>query len=167
MNRTKKYKAFYYIIGIAGIFLMIFQVDIYRSTIIPVKIPLIVVLFGTVVGFLITYKNYNNTYQTKRLLYPLLQSLCSFGFITCYIFMALNYYCADKEIENRLFAIYDISTMGSKYPKPVFNIDYDGFEKQLVLSNSQLKDVKSTKEVMLIIRKGLFGFDVISDLQLK
>ena len=46
-----------------------------------------------VIGFFIIQRDYRRTYQNKNLFFPFAQSFISFGFIACYLFMAINYFC--------------------------------------------------------------------------
>ena len=57
--------------------------------------------------------------------------------------------------------------MGTKNPQPTAKIDYDGIEKQLVFYSTQQENVDTSQEVILTVKKGLFGFDIFSDIQLK
>lgn len=62
-------------------------------------------LITTAITFFIIRKGYNRIYPNKKLIYPIGQSLISFGFIACYLFMALNYFLADRDIVVKSFPI--------------------------------------------------------------
>src|ERR1700709_763363 len=131
-STIKAYKTFYFITFFVGLILMIFEVRLYQKTIIPAKDVLILIFFVSIIFFFIIKKKYKNTYQTKNSFYAFAQATASFGFIACYIFMALNFYLADSKIEVKSFSILSKHTIGSKYPQPAIEINYEGIEKQLV-----------------------------------
>lgn len=96
-----------------------------------------------------------------------MQSIFSFGFMTCYGFMALNYYMADMNTEIKNCKILHKHTIGTKQPQPAIEIDYDGIEKQLVFNVGQQTQIDSSNYVSLTVKKGFFGYDIFSEITLK
>jgi len=168
MEKNQKHKSFYVTIAIVGILLLMLETGIYQKTMIPFKIPFILTLSVSVIGFFIIQRNYRQSYQSKNLFFPFAQSFISFGFIGCYFFMAANYFFADNATETRTFSILTKHTIGTgSNEQPAIEIDYDGIEKQLVFFNWQQKQLETSHQVLLTVKKGLFGFDIFSDIQLK
>lgn len=143
------------------------EIGIYRKTIIPFKIPLLVALIGSTVGFLIIQRDYRRAYQKNNLLFPIIQSFISFGFIACYLFMTLNYYLADNATQTKSVTILARHTIGTGNGQPAIEIEYEGIKKQLVFYNGQQKQLDTSKQVILTVKKGLFGFIIFSDIQLR
>jgi hypothetical protein len=97
-----------------------------------------------------------------------MQNLISWGFISCYVFMATNYYLADKTTtEYRLLIKGKSSMSGSKQHryerKPLIIIDYFKFEKELVFRYEDADKVHKADSVKVKVRKGGVGFDILDD----
>jgi hypothetical protein len=168
MDKNQRHKSFYITIAIIGLILLMLQIGIYQKTIISLKIPFALTLVVAVIGFLIIQRDYRRTYQNKNLFFPFAQSFISFGFIACYLFMASNYFFADNSVEIKAFPILTKYTIGTgSHEQPAIEIDYGGTKKQLVFFNWQQKQLDTSHQVLLTVRKGLLGFAIFSDIQLK
>jgi len=167
MEKTLKHKSFYFVSAIIGLILIFFEVTLFRRTIISFKIPIIIILFSAFISFFFIRQRYNKTYQKNSFFFPFMQGLLSFGFASCYCFMALNYYFADNNTEQKSCKILNKHTIGTRNPQPAIEIDYDGIEKQLVFYAGQQTQIDTSTYVLLTKRKGLFGYDVFNDIQLK
>jgi hypothetical protein len=164
---------------ILGLILLVGEILIYRKTIIGLKIPLLIFL---VPGFILTpifYKKLNeidngiDNYHCiiKCFLHYVLHS-CMTGGILVFLFMATNFYFADKNITTRRFEIIRIDSLpGSKghrsERKPYVVINYDGMEKELIFTYSETEQVKIAKFVTLEVKKGLLGFDVLENYEVE
>lgn len=168
MDKNERHKSFYFVVAVVGLVLLMLEIGIYQKTIISFKIPFVVTLIVALVTFFIIQRDYKRTYQNKSFFFPFAQSVVSFGFIACYLFMAANYYFANNEIATKAFPILTKHAIGTGNSRqPTAEIEYDGTEKQLVFYNGQQQQLDTSKEVVLTIKKGLFGFDIFSDITLK
>lgn len=137
--KQKQRTIFYPIIFFLGIILMYFQIQVFRNTIINPLIPVSIIVVVAVLSFLIDFKNYKRTYDYSRIglyLFSFMHYIISFGFITCSIFMLINFYFADQNLKTESYKIVDrtwIQGTGTKYhygeKQPVFTINYKGKEK--------------------------------------
>lgn len=150
-----------------GLILIIWEIFIFRKTIIPLWIPLTIIgLIGAYTTWR-DYKNYINAYPGKgTLFFAFMQNTIAWGFTTCSVFMLSNYYLANSKPRTRTFNIEDRDSMiGRKYHrdecKPLIRINYDGQRKELVFSTEYFNKIDEHQQVTLVTKKGLFGFDVI------
>ncbi|GAB3197423.1 hypothetical protein ABID22_003437 [Pontibacter aydingkolensis] len=154
-----------------GMILMVLQIDIYRSTIIDSAIPLSIVLGIGVITYSLLHRKYKEVYNVRGFFYPFMQSLLSFGFIACYVFMAGNFYLADRDSNQFTFPIKEKSSMPGTSNKskrtPLVRFDYFGKEKELVFDYSSTVKVKESDFVTLTIKKGAFGFMVVESYDVK
>jgi hypothetical protein len=170
----KQRKIFYASIMILGLFLMAWQVTIFRNTIIDVSILIGIILVVGLITFLIDFKNYGKTYNKRGIglyFYSGMQCLLSYGFIVCSIFMLTNYYLAEKTPEKETFEIIERSSLpGSKHHRderqPTFRINYDGKVKELVFNHEYYEKMDFYTNVELEVRKGYFGFDILENKKL-
>ena len=170
----KQRKVFYPTILILGLFLMAWQITIFRNTIIDLKILIGIILIVGIVTFIIDFKNYGKTYKYSGIrlyFYSSMHYLCGFGFMACSIFMLTNYYSANKTSVKETFKIIGRSSLpGSKYHrderKPTFQIKYDGEIKELVFEHEYYEKMESFTNVELEVRKGYFGFDILENKKL-
>jgi hypothetical protein len=168
LDKEKFWKGFYEVTGFLGIVLIFFEIYIYRQTIIHTYIPISIILVVGFVTFYFNRQHYKRTYFLKGNFFPIMQNLISWGFISCYIFMAANYYFADKNTTEYKFEIKEKSSMsGSKghrnERKPLVRIDYFNFEKELVFHFVDTDKVNKADSVIVTIRKGGLGFDILND----
>ncbi|HSC54265.1 MAG TPA: hypothetical protein VLC98_11605 [Phnomibacter sp.] len=167
MTREQKHKNFYTTSVIIGLLLLMLEIGLYQKTIIPIWVILTVILISSTITFFILRKDYQETYLNKKIIYPIAQSVGSFGFITCYLFMAINFQFANKETTVKTVSIISKNTIGTKNPRPAINIDYDGTVKQIVFSSIDKSEVAAATAVILTVKKGFFGYDVLYGIQLK
>jgi hypothetical protein len=165
-KKYTKWQKFYFISFITGLVLMIFEINLFRRTIIHLWIPVAIILTVGIISFLFNRTHFNLTTHSNGWFFPLLQNIASWGFISCYFFMAMNYYFAKVEQHKATFEIKSKSSMpGSRghrnKRKPLVTIDYFGFEKELVFTYKDTEKVANATMVMLISRKGLLGFDIL------
>jgi hypothetical protein len=172
---TKKHrKIFYQITFFLGLILIVWQIKIFRNTIIDLSILIGIILLIGIVCFFIDYKNYAKTYKysgVRLYIYSLIHYMCGFGFIACSVFMLTNYYLADKTPEKDTFEIISRSSMpGSKYRRneriPTFRINYEGKIKELVFSHKYYERMDFYTNVELEVKNGYFGFDIIENKKL-
>jgi hypothetical protein len=165
----KQRKIFYPTIFILGLFLMAWQIEIFRNTIIDLSILIGIILVVGILSFFIDFKNYKQTYEYSGIwvyIYSSMHYLFGFGFIVCSTLMLTNYYFADKESIKETFEIVERSSLpGSKRHRherqPTFQINYDGKIKELVFNHEYYEQMDFFTNVELEVRKGYFGFDIL------
>ncbi len=168
-KQNKKYtiwEKFYFISLITGLLLIVFEIHLFRKTIIHLWIPVAIILTVGILSFLFNRTHFNLTTYSNGWFFSLFQNIASWGFISCYIFMAMNYYFAEVEQHKATFEIKSKSSMpGSRGHRskrqPIVTIDYFGFEKELVFTYKDTETVANATKVVLISRKGLLGFDIL------
>jgi hypothetical protein len=171
----KQRKIFYPTIFILGLILMVWQVSIFRNTIIDLSILIGIILVVGLVTFLVDFKNFRKTYEFSEIglyLYSIMHYLFGFGFIACSIFMLTNYYFADKTIVKEKFEILERSSLpGSKYHRneriPTFIINYNGKNKELVFLHKYYDKMNFYDSLEIDVKKGFFGFDILENKELK
>ena len=170
----KQRKIFYLTIFILELFLMAWQITIFRNTIIDLKILIEIIFVVGIITFIVDYKNCGKTYKYSGIglyFYSSMHYLCGFGFMVCSIFMSTNYYFANKIPVKETFEIIERSSLpGRKYHrderKPTFRINYDGKIKELVFNHKDYEKMDFFTNVELEVRKGYFGFDILENKKL-
>ena len=167
-NNEKIWKGFYTVSFLVGLVLLVFEITIYRKTIIDIYIPISIILVVGLLTFYLNRDHYKKTYALKGNFFPVIQNLFSWGAISCYIVMATNYYSADKITTEYQFQIKEKSSMpGRKYHRnerqPLVRIDYFGFEKELVFRYADTEKVNKADSIRVTVRKGRLGFDILKD----
>lgn len=165
----KQRKIFYSTIFFTGIILMVWQILIFRKTIIDLEILIGIIFVFGFITFLIDFENYKKTYKytgTSLHFYALMHYFFGFGFIVSSLFMLTNFYLAEnKTIKQRFDIVERTSIPGGKNNKsnrqPVFSINYNGKIKELVFYNEFYENMETYTNVDLVIKKGYFGFDII------
>ncbi len=149
---------------------MIWQIILFRNTIIDYRILIVIVGLTGIIAFLIDFKNYRKTYneygKVTLKFYAVFQYVFSYGFIACSIFILLNFYLAKEIKVTKLYKIISRSSLpGRKYHrterKPTFIIYYNGFRKELVFSNDYYEKMNFYNKIDFEVQKGFLGFDII------
>ncbi|MGR7814021.1 hypothetical protein [Lacinutrix undariae] len=173
---TKQKGLFYKIIFIFGLIAMIWQIHIYRQTVIPFIIPISIVL---IMGLLTTFLALNDfqklfNYSRKMSLYfwAFIQSAVSWGFLACALFMLTNYYMAPAEAHKQTYKIIDRSSLpGRKHyrheRKPTFKINHNGQLKELVFAHKYYPKKDFYQSIDLTVKKGFLGYDILVEQNLK
>lgn len=170
----KQRKVLYPILLLLGLGLIIWQIKIFRNTIIDLSIPIGIILVVGVISFILDSKNYVKTYdmsETGFNFFALMQGIIGYGFIAGSIFMLANFYLADKDIVTRSFEIMERSSLpGGENQReertPTFTISYDGKIKELGFRHEFYETMDVYENVQLEVRKGYFGFDILESKRL-
>nr|WP_199003483.1 hypothetical protein [Flavobacterium sp. ASV13] len=149
-----------------GLILAVFEIEIFRKTLIVVYIPISIIIGTGFIGFYFSNEHYKKIYSTSGNFITLLQNLGSWGFICCYLFMAANYYLANPVVKNYQAKIIAKSSMpgpkGSRSERePLVRFKYFDFEKELVFKFRDTEKVSSADSVKINIKKGGLGFGVL------
>ena len=166
---NKKRNIFYQIAFFIGLVLIVWEIFIFRRTVVPLGLLLFIIL---VVGSLATFfdfKKYSSTYDLKGwklYFFAFIQNTFSWGFITCSILILSNYYFSKSEIMDRKYEIVEKSSLtGSKGSrskrKPLVVIKYEERMKELVFPNKYYKELEHYKYVNLSTKKGFIHWDII------
>lgn len=167
LQKKDKLKWINYILMVlffSGLILTIFEIDIFRKTVIDWKIPMGI---GFGIGFIsmLWLRKYLSEYQTKNIFLQLVFSVCSFGGIFTYGFMATNYYLlAKNEGEMIKATIIESGYLAQgQYgcENPYAYIYIKGTEKQLIFPCGF--EIEKYKFVTVKLQRGFFGFDRIID----
>lgn len=150
---------------------MIFEIKIFRNTIIDLNILISLILISSLLFLLIDLKNYKKTYNYSGLkLYfnSIINFIVGYGFTICSIFMFTNYYFASEIIEKKEFEIIKRSSLpgGSKSRdkrKPTFTINFENKEKELVFNNEYYETMNNFGSIEISIQKGYFGFYILKN----
>lgn len=150
-----------------GIILAILEIYLYRKTIIDWKI-LTAIWFSGLVFHPFTSKYLEKHYRTTGYLLKSVFNIVAFGGMLSYLFMATNYYSANLETHEYRFLIKEKSSMSGskghyKERKPIVKIDYFSSEKELVFRYIDTDKVNKADSVIVSIRKGGLGFDILDE----
>ena len=165
-KHQKHWKVYYFLTAAVGLCLAVFEVGIYRKTVIDFYIPMLVILGFGGFAFILNKTHYQRVHSANGFLYPLMQNIFSWGFVSGFLLLATNYYFASEEVTTHRVAIKDKSSLPvgrghRKKRQPMISVDYFGFEKELIFKFLQTERVKQADSAVLQCSKGLLGFDVI------
>lgn len=150
--------------------LLIWEIQVYQSTIIDLYIPLFIWLLPGIAVTPLLYKTLNiyvlNPYNPGHL--PmwahLFINIVAVGGITVTAFMTINFYLPKPPMYNLTLRIESTGTLAKGRHgcgNPYVNVIYKGNEKELVFPCDT--DVASYHYVNLQMEEGFFGFEIILD----
>ena len=170
LNRKKpidKKRTVLTILFYVGIILTIFEISIFRRTIINEIIPVSIWLI-TGIGF--TFLNsevLRNHFDAESKFWQLFYNVLTFGGIILFGIMYLNYQSPNVNLDTHKFEIIDKSSMGrATRRRPIARINYFGLKQEIIFSYKDTKDFKIADSLMLKVKKGNLGFDVIVEKKL-
>jgi len=156
-----------------GLLLGVWEVFLFRRTIIDVSIPLVLWLTPGMVLTPIFYRWLNQIDNMRLpwiphfLLHYLLHT-CIIGSVVTFSFMAINYYGADPNFTSERFEILEKSSLpGSKGHRnerlPTALINYHGLNKEIVFKYRDTERFRNATYVILYVKRGLLGYDILDD----
>ena len=157
------------VLFILGLISLVFEIILYRKTIIELKIPLIIWLTPGIILTPLLYNRMNDIDGMKAhwTMHYILHT-CMTGAFILYAFMATNYYLATDYAETKTFKVIEKGSLpGSKNNRserqPYVMINYEGMEKQLIFSYPETTKINSAKTATLRVKKGLWGYDILEN----
>jgi len=147
-----------------GITLLMWQVNIFHVTIVPVKIPLLILFVCTVIAIPFFKKWFAKRLLATNNFYVLFYCMLTSGSFFSTAFTATNYYFADgakfNETVNIVAKGYRHQSK-SKCDVPYVSIDFKEISKEVDFNCST--PIKDYKYVDLTLQTGFWGYDVIVD----
>ena len=162
----KKYllnKSLLNILFIIGFSLGAFSINLYRSTIIDWKIPTSIWFFSGLIMTPFFRKILAKYYNIKILFLQFIYNLIAFGGIFVFSFMATNFYSKKSNLNEKE---YEILKKRSTRREQIIVIEYDGKEKEIYFSKYKKREVRNAKNVILQIKDGRLGYEVIETYKL-
>jgi hypothetical protein len=142
----------------AGLISLVAEIGLFERTFIPLSVSMKIWTAFAIISFAIFIRLF---WKFKRsfsaILIALFYGYASAG-LPLYIFMATNYYFADSKTTQQTFAVISAELEHPKHPPDVV-ITYKGYTKEIYYEWGT--PVDRYKNVILPIRKGLWGFDII------
>ena len=169
-------KIAYSVVFAIGIMAVIWEIELYRHTVINPIIPIAIIILtgGTITPLVMKDFERLFDYRSRFMLivWSFVQSSVSWGFIACTFFMAVNFYGPTSEAKRQTFSIVERSSLaGRKYHrderKPTFKIEYEGKLKELVFSNAIYPDMDTYRQIEVSVKKGFLGYDLLVNPALK
>src|SRR5690606_13815340 len=155
----KIWKSIYGVTAFTGIVSAIWGYEIYLLTFIN---PLWLIFMSTIPSFtlfLVIRKRYMRVHDTKKNLWPFLNSLFSAGFLVTSLLLIINYKVASPEVKTITYDIHDSGRLGGRARKPYAIIQYGKSTKKLVFKSKL--SIEPTNRIRLVTSEGLLGFEVI------
>ena len=152
------------ILFIASILLTVFEIDIYRKTNINSALPIFVWLLTGLVLTPLTGKLLKKYYDTNSIFLQIVFNSVTWGGLLIYSFMATNYYFScdsSKTITTKIIKTGHLAKGRNGCGEPYCEVVIDNEEKQLVFPCDF--DIEKYNYINLTIKKGLWGFDIITD----
>lgn len=169
-----KVNFFFGIICFIGISLTIIEISIYRNTMIKWFIPFSIWLISGITSTIILVKFFKidlkNNYAGNSWIMLIFYNCLSFGGILLFTFMYINFNSTDSNIQTHKLKILRKSSIrdtGNKARRiPVVDVNYQGLIKEVVLSRRDKDKLENSSYIILKMKKGILGFDVITEEEL-
>lgn len=155
----KNWTHIYGITAFIGIVSAIWGHQIYLLTVINSLWLIFISLIPSIILFLVIRKHYLSVHDTRKNLWPFLNSLFSVGFLVTSLLLIMNYKFASPEVKTMTFDIHESGKLGGRARKPYVIIQYGKSTKKLVFKNNS--SIEPTNRIRLVTSEGLFGFEVI------
>lgn len=163
---TRPWKIFYGITLATGMLMLAGVICLYNRTFIHAAIPVFLTLAAGSLACLLNRHHYHRTFHTRRIFFPFIHNVLSWGCAACCVFMALNYYFAHGTAQPYTLPVQSAATLPDpdsyrKEPQPTVFINYAGHSKRLILEPLNGSTAAQASHVKLYVKRGLLGFDVI------
>ena len=148
---------------LGGLLLTVLEINIYRDTFVSPYVPTTIWLITGVTAVLPMRGILTKSYGTTSFFMQMVFCIGSWGGIVVYVFMAANFYITSPLLTSEKLPVTDHGTMAKGSHgcgEPYVDIIYNGVEKQLVFPCGT--ETEKYKFAQLTIKKGLWGFNVIT-----
>ncbi len=147
---------------------IIWEISLFRKTFISVYIPLMLLIGGGFILFLL-FRNRIKYYveNPHGFFLQAFHGILLFGGLLMCSFMALNHYIPSGKLELvnlKVIKTGELSKGRHGCGNPYAVVDYHGFEKQLIFPCNA--NLNGTERIKVRLQKGLFGFLVVKDTEL-
>ena len=146
-----------------GLTLTIFEINIFHLTIIDWRIPTGVWLGVGIFALIFFRKVLREYYDTKNIFLQLVFTVCSFGGLSTYGFMASNYYMnasiETETLKTEIIKNGHLAKGRSGCGEPYANVIINGAEKQLIFPCDF--EIERYRYVNIKLRRGFLGFYLI------
>lgn len=166
-----KKKKLSYSIGLIGFFLlMLWEVDLYRQTLVSVWTLVAIYIVGGSISFFVLrskMRNYKRRVKEYGLSWTILAGIFFSGGIVLTLVMTLNYYIpSGTESETVYLKVLKTGRFSDRHGPgaPYTIVDYNGLEKQLVFDYAT--EVGNSTFVKASLMKGIFGFRTVQRMHL-
>jgi hypothetical protein len=166
-TKKTKYNKINYVLTVlffSGLVLTYFEILIFRKTVIDWKIPTGIWFFVGLAMTFVTTELLDKYYKTTDFFLRLVFNINAFGGLTVYIFMSLNYYFQpsdeSKKMKVSIIKTGHLAKGRSGCGEPYAHINIQGEEKELIFRCDI--EIENYKFVDLTVKKGLWGFDIIT-----
>lgn len=149
---------------VSAILLTVWEINIFRKTFISYYIP---ILLWVLPGLLVTpflNKSLRLYEDLKSSFWIFIFNIITWGGLTVFSFMAANYYFPDKDVFLKTFTVKESGKLAkgkNGCNHPYVRIEYKGATKELVFPCDTI--IENKKTVDIVIKKGLFGFEIVSE----
>lgn len=152
---------------LVGLLLTIFEIVIYRKTIIKWQFLFLIWLLIGVISSIFFFKfwkeNVKDEFGNSSKLLTLFYNCVTFGGITVYVLMLVNFKSPEINVETYKLEILRKSTMSGHNSTriPIADIEYKGLIKTIVFTPREKKKLDGAKYITLKTKRGNLGYDVI------
>ena len=161
-----KVKFFVGLLFFIGAGLTVFEIMIFRRTVIKWQIPFLIWLTTGIVSTVAFSKiwkiNIKDEFGNSSKFWTLFYNCLTFGGITIFTLMFINFKSLEINIETHKLKILKKSTMRGK-PKriPLADVEFKGLIKTIIFTSEEKKKLENAEYIELKTKRGNLGFDVI------
>lgn len=156
-------------IFICAALLNLVNLKLYEISIIRLEVILCLYASGLIIFLFFRKSKLGNWGNFSKMIFY----LCVVGSISTVALLGINYLTSDKNTSSTSFEIIEKAEItGSKYfrsntiPTAVIEIK-KGFTKKISFKRTQRTDLYKSKEISLLLSKGIFNIDIIHEKKIK
>lgn len=156
--------SFLSVMFIGALILTVFEIHIYRKTIIHWAIPSTIYILTGLILTPLTSNFLKKHYDTIGFFFQLVFNVVTWGGLLIFALMATNYYFPkenSKTISTKIIRTGHLARGGHGCGVPYCEVIINNKEKELVFPCDF--DIENYNEIELTIRKGFWGFDIITE----
>lgn len=157
------------VLFLISIFLTIWEIEIYRQTVINFHTPLLIWLTTGLVLTPLMTKTLDNYYATKSVLLQLIFNAVTFGGIALFAFMSSNFYYETTELKTIQCQIINTGTLGKglkgRCNQPYATVVVNGVKKQLIFNCETA--INQFDRIELKLMPGRWGYSRIMKMTAK
>ncbi|CAL2082835.1 conserved membrane protein of unknown function [Tenacibaculum sp. 190524A02b] len=163
-KEIKAYKIFFTASIFLGFVSMFFGIIYYEKTFINGMFLVFVAIIPSLLYFLFINKKYKEVYNSTLVIYPLMQSVFSIGFLIVSLILFVNCYFSSVESNMITRKIIHAGKQGGRGKQSYGIIKYKGIEKKILFNKDVI--IKKSAYIKMKVSKGGLGFYIIKNKQI-
>jgi hypothetical protein len=167
-SKLRFYSIYSFLIFIGGLISSVISIDFYNETFMSFFVIATIFLISGLIAWML-HQNLTKNRTVK--ISETLSIGFGYGFIICFLFLFINMQSSNTNLRQENYEITNHGTLAkgeySSCNQPYVKFQRNGVIKKMTFNCNKQKLVENSKQIILTIKEGFFGIDIVINKRLK